>query len=81
MTELIEGEHGICYRCGSPLTGIIFSIGDYTGYYCPECDHWTPKPPGHWTPVNPTWPPDSVEAETVRDRLERSLQREGPYPA
>ena len=42
--ELVEGAHGICPDCGSPLVGATLTAHGKTSRYCPECHRWTPQP-------------------------------------
>ena len=79
--ELVEGEHGTCMFCGSPLLEkweLVCLPAPWLGYhdtthhrYCPECHHLTPPPPGAWTPVGGGWLTPSED--TLRDRTERRL--------
>ena len=89
-SPLIEGVHGFCRVCGSPLLGVTLTIlpAPWLGrheasehWLCGECNHHTPKPVGYWSPVNPDWDRDRHllhGAETVKQRLDRMNAGQGP---
>jgi hypothetical protein len=71
-----------CPECNTKSVGYL-AVGNKTHGYCPIHDKWFPDLVGAWSPWDADWHKHTElhKTETIKDRLEKSLQGEGPFPA